>query len=164
MRAAMAVKIPEGDAVLRGDDDGVGAEQRLHRLRRRAEGMGLGAEKDDVLDAEIRRVVGGGGTHGVGFVRRLDGEAVRADRGELRAARDERDLGAGCGGGAGHLSADQTADGAGAEDAESHRADSFRCSAASALQGSTDHQRRAAPDGEGSTKMRVSPSIVSCRP
>ena len=55
-RAAEAVEVPPGHAVLHGDDGGVGAEQRRDLVERRRDRMGLQREDDIVLRRRARRV------------------------------------------------------------------------------------------------------------
>ena len=105
------------DAVEEGDDEGVGAEERPHRLRGLGDLPGLHAEEDRVGRAERRRVVGGAG----GVDREVagdaaDAEAVLPDGAEVVAPGDEGDVLAGLG----EATAEVGADGAGAEDGDAH--------------------------------------------
>ena len=56
--AAVGIKVPEGYPVLRRDDYGVGADQRLHSFRGDGQGMGFGGQKNHVLDTQIAGSVG----------------------------------------------------------------------------------------------------------
>ena len=112
--SAEPVEIPPGHAVLHGDDGGVGAEQRCDLGERRTDRMGLQRQHDIVLHAEVGCPLGG--AHGD---RRLlavldEAQAVRLDRLEMRAARDDRQVDAA---GGRQLGGEIAADRAGAEDA-----------------------------------------------
>ena len=90
--AADALEIPPRDAVLRADDDGVGAEQRPQLRRERRQAVRLDAEEDDVGRSDRRQIAGD--------IRRDFEVAVRADhaqpallhRAEVRTAREQHDV------------------------------------------------------------------------
>ena len=110
------VEVPPWDAVHRADDRGRRSEQRPNRRRRGRHGMRLEGDDDIVLRTEGRRVVGHGDRDGDACPCLDQGQAVRSHRREMRPAGDEADSGAG----PRQLRAQVTADGPGAEDADTH--------------------------------------------
>ena len=112
----MLVEVPVGDSVDRGDDAGVRPEQRLHLLDHAGDGMRLQADDDEILRAELGRIVGAARMHHVLLVADQELESVGAHRGEMRAARHQADVDA-C---ARELHAEISADRAGAVDTDFH--------------------------------------------
>ena len=91
-RTAGLVEIPPRDAVLGGDDGGIGTEQRRDGVERRRDRVRLEAEDDAVLRAKLRGV-GGGADEVNRLVAVLDqAQAVGADRREMGAAGDQRQV------------------------------------------------------------------------
>ena len=100
------------DAVLQGDDEGVGAEERAHGAGGVGDLPGFDAEEDDVGGAELGGGVGdAGGVDGEVAFGARDAEAAFADGAEGVAAGEEGDVLAGLG----EAAAEVGADGAGAE-------------------------------------------------
>ena len=114
--AAVPVEIPIGNPVDRGDDAGSRAEQRRHRLDRAGDGMRLQADDHEILRPEFGGVVGAARPHHAFFVIDQQFQSVGAHRGEMGAARDQADIGAG----AHQLHSEISADRAGAVDADFH--------------------------------------------
>ena len=113
--ALQAVEIPPRHAVLRGDHGRVRPEQRPHLLGRFPGLMRLQRDDDVVLRPELGRIVGG--RHlATRSSPPIELQPVLLDRGEMRAARHERDVGAA----PLHQHAHIAADGAGAVDANLH--------------------------------------------
>ena len=84
-----AMEVPPGDAVLRRDDGGLRAEQRLEQRPGSRIVVRLQAEHDDVDRADLPRVVGRRRVRGEVATRAQHPYAVTAHRLEIRAARDE---------------------------------------------------------------------------
>ena len=115
------VEIPPRNAVHREDDAGRRAEQRRDRRGRLRQGRGFQRDKDDILHPELLRPVGGVDARVVAFVADPQGQAAFADRVELGAAPDRRDLDAGRRRARPEPRRDMTADRAGAENRYLHR-------------------------------------------
>ena len=116
-RAIEAVKVPPGHAVLAGHDRGLRAEQRRHAVGHLPGLMGLQRDHHEVLRADVLGIVGGRRVDRVLLAPVDQGQAAFADRCEMGAPGDQRDLGP--------LSPRQrgakiAADGAGAIDANLH--------------------------------------------
>ncbi len=116
MVSAMLVEIPVGNAVDGGDDPGVRPEQRLHRVDRTGDGMRLQAHDHEILVSELGWIVGAVRPHHVQPIADQQFEPVLAHCGEMRAARDQADVGAG----ACKVNPKISADRAGAVDADFH--------------------------------------------
>ena len=83
------------DAVLQRDHGGAGADQRLDALARAFDVPQLDAEQHDIDLADTRGIVGGLGRHQMGVAERAgDLQPGALHGGEMRAARDEGDVGA----------------------------------------------------------------------
>jgi len=93
VRAAQALEVPPGDAVLHPDHARLGAEQRRDLRQHRRDLVGL--ERDDhAVDVAYRGHVAGGGDlrrEVTALGQDLDA-APLAHRGEVRAAGDQRDF------------------------------------------------------------------------
>ena len=104
-------------AVLESDDDGLGADERRQQRERALGVVQLHREEDDVDGTDRRGIVGGVDAREVGVaLRALNPEAARAQRLEVRAAREKRDVGAG----GSQTSAEIAADAAAADDRDAH--------------------------------------------
>ena len=95
--AADALEIPPRDAVLRADDDGVGTEQRRKLRRERRQAVRLDAEDDDVRVADRAQIAGDRRAHLEIAVGADDPQAALLHRAQVRAAREQHDVGAGAG-------------------------------------------------------------------
>src|SRR6478609_11703652 len=117
VNAAMPVEIPPGHTVLRGDDCRVGAKPGLQTIKDSGQRMCLQRQKYIILRTELCGPASG--AHHCGrFARALfERQASLAHRREMGAARDEIhfDVTLPC-----KLGADETANGARAEDANAH--------------------------------------------
>jgi hypothetical protein len=117
-RATVLVEVPEGDAVLHGDDHRIGPEQLGHVCGHRFHLVRLQRQDHQVLRPGVGAVVGGAHVAGDVFAAVLHDQfhAAGADGLEVLAAHDEGDVFAGqC-----QLHADIAADGTGTDDGHFH--------------------------------------------
>ena len=83
------------DAVLQRDHGGAGADQRFDAHPSAFDIPQFYAEQHDIDLADLSRIVGGLGRHQMGVAERAgDLQASALHGGEMRAARDEGDIGA----------------------------------------------------------------------
>jgi hypothetical protein len=100
------VEVPPRNAVLGGDDGGVGTQERFDERTGRRVGVGL-EPQDDMVDGPDRgRVVGGVRMSDEIAAWTDDLHALLTERGEMWAARDEVDLDVGATQRGSHVSAD----------------------------------------------------------
>ena len=114
--AAPAVEEPPGDAVHRRHHGGIRPEQGPDALYCGRQAVPLERDDHHVLMTEVGSVVAGRHAHRVPLVAMQQGQAIGADRVEMRAARDHADLIAR----QRETRAERAADGAGAVDADFH--------------------------------------------
>src|SRR6185503_18502925 len=117
-----------GEAVDASHQRGFGAHQLGDLGRRAGQAIRLQGDDDVILRSGFGGLVGGGKAHGYGLAFTFQGQALFADRGQMRPARDHRDLGAGLV----QLDGEIAANGAGAENCNPHPASpslsaSFSC-------------------------------------
>src|SRR4051812_31611484 len=113
----MAIEIPIGDAVDRGDDARSRSEQRLHLIDHAGDRMGLEANDDEILRPKLGRVVGAAWVRHALLVADQQFHAVVAHRCEMWTARHQADVGAR----ARQLHPEITADRARSVDTDLHR-------------------------------------------
>ena len=117
VRTADALKEPPRNAIHRGDDGSVGAEQRTDVAHHRGERRRFHGHDHVVLLAKITWLVGGRQPVFQGAPAGLDREAVAAQGGEVLAAGHQANLLAAFG----QHAADETANRAGTVNAYPHR-------------------------------------------
>ena len=124
--AAGLVEVPPGDAVDRGHQRGLLADQGLDGRRGRGQRVRLHRDDDEILRPELAGVVRALRMDHDGLAAAAQGQAIGLHRRQMRTARDAAHLRSA---GARQSRRHVPADGAGAEDADLHL--SARCAAAS---------------------------------
>src|ERR1700757_5443012 len=94
MAAAVLVEIPIGNAVDGGNDARVRTQRGLHPIDDAGDGMGLEADDQVVLLAEFSRIVGAARVHDAFLAADQQLQSILPHGGEVRAARDQTDVGA----------------------------------------------------------------------
>ena len=118
--AGVVLEIPPRNAVLRADDDRVGAEQRPQLGRKSRQAVRFDAEDDDVRAPDRREIARRLRLHLEITLVAHDPQAALLHGAQVRSAREQHHVGARFR----ELRADVAADGAGAGDRDSH--DAFR--------------------------------------